>query len=156
MHKKSTMGQYADCYVLTNNRTKKFISDFLDTFIPNRKEQADVYEIPMYEKETIEEFDSADRLIDYLELNVNIPHTIYWENLDNGQISFANCFFTNDDNLIIGLACDVDKKIEGELLMKLMNYCGSTDGYITYERPAPHNSSEFKMLVRSTNAQQRL
>ena len=152
--KNSTMGQYADCYVLTNNRTRKFVDDFLSTFIPNRKEQADLYEIPMHGEKTIEEFDSADKLIDYLELNANTPHTIYWENRDNNQIRFANCFFTDDNNLIIGLGCDADKRMEDELLKKLMDYCGSTDGYIAYEQPAPHNSSEFKMVVRSTNAQQ--
>jgi hypothetical protein len=120
------------------------------------KSGTNVYEIPMYGKETIEEFDSADRLIDYLELNANMPHTIYWKNLDNSQIRFASCFFTDDNNLIVGLACDTGKKAEDELLLKLMNYCGSTDGYIAYEQPAAHNSSEFKMLVRSTNAQQQL
>ena len=150
------MGQYADCYVLTNNRTKKFVVDFLEAFIPNRKEQADVYEIPQYGKETITEFNSADGLIGYLEINVNTPHTIYWENLDNGQVRFASCFFTDDNNLIIGLASDADEGIEDELLKRLINYCKSTDGYITYEQPAPHNTSEFKKIVESTNAQQKL
>ena len=148
------MGYYADCYVLTNNRTKQFIDGFLETFIPNRKERADVYEVPMYSKETIEEFDSADKLVDYLELNVNMPHSIYWENLDNQEPRFANCFFTDDNNLIVGLACNADDKTEKELLLKLMDYCRSKDGYIAYEQPAPHNSNEFMEIVRSTNAQQ--
>jgi hypothetical protein len=90
------MGYYADCYVLTNNRTKKFVEEFLNLFMPNRREQADIYEIPQYGKDTDEEFDSADKLIRYLELNVTTPHSIYWENLDDIEPRFANCFFTND------------------------------------------------------------
>lgn len=146
------MGYYADCYVLTNNRTKKFIDGFLNTFIPNRKEQADVYEVPMDGKETDEEFDSADKLIHYLELNVNTPHTIYWRNLEDKEPRFANCFFTDDNNLIVGLACNADEKTENELLARLMSYCGTDIGYITYEQPAPHNSLEFIEKVASANA----
>lgn len=150
------MGYYADCYVLTNNRTKRFVDEFLDSFMPNRKEQADTYEIPQYSQEADEEFDSADNLIRYLELNVNTPHSIYWENLDNAEPRFANCFFTDDNNLIVGLGCSANDKTEDELLLKLMNFCGTTDGYITYEQPAPSNSSAFLENVRRTNAQQKL
>jgi len=149
------MGYYADCYVLTNKRTKKFVDEFLNTFIPNRKEQTDIYEVPQYGKEIDEEFDSADKLIRYLELNVDTPHTIYWKNLDNKEPRFANCFFTNDNNLIVGLACNANDKIENELLLKLMDYCGTNDGYIAFEQPAPHNSDDFKEIVRRTNAQQK-
>jgi hypothetical protein len=156
MLKKINMGYYADCYVLTNNRTKMFVDRFLNTFIPNRKEQAEIYEVPQYGKETIEEFDSADRLIDYLELNVNTPHTIYWENIDNIEPRFANCFFTDDNNLIVGLGINANEKTEDELLLKLMDFCGTTEGYITYEQPAPINSREFVENVRRTNAQQKL
>ena len=39
---------YADCYVLTENRTKEFISSFLDKFLPHRKESASEYEVPQY------------------------------------------------------------------------------------------------------------
>jgi len=150
------MGYYADCYVLTNNRTKKFVDEFLNSFMPDRKEQADIYEIPQYGKETDEEFDSADKLIRYLELNVNTPHTIYWENLDNIEPRFANCFFTDDNNLIVGLGCNANDKTEDELLVKLMDFCGTSDGYITYEQPAPSNSGDFMNNVRRTNAQHKL
>jgi len=150
------MGYYADCYVLTNNRTKNFVDRFLNTFIPNRKEQADIYEVPQYGKEIEKEFNSADNLIQYLELNLNIPHTIYWENLEDKEPRFANCFFTDDNNLIVGLSCNADDKTEDELLVKLMNYCGTDIGYITYEQPAPQNSLKFRENVRSTNAQQDL
>ena len=150
------MGYYADCYVLTNNRTKKFIDEFLNFFMPNRKEQADICEIPQYGKETDEEFDSADKLIRYLELNGSTPHTIYWENLDNSEPRFANCFFTDDNKLIVGLGCNANDKTEDDLLLKLMNFCDTTDGYITYEQPAPSNSSDFMENVRRTNAQHKL
>lgn len=150
------MGYYADCYVLTNNRTKKFVDGFLNTFIPNRKEQTDIYEVPQYGKEKVEEFNSADNLIEYLELSANAPHTIYWENLDDKEPRFANCFFTDDNNLIVGLSCEADDKTEDELLLKLMDYCGTKMGYITYEQPAPRNSHEFIEIVRRANAQQKL
>lgn len=146
--KELTMGYYADCYVLTNNRTKKFVDEFLNTFIPNRKEQTNAYEIPQYSKETDEQFDSADKLIQHLELSINTPYTIYWENLDNNEPHFANCFFTNDNNLIVGLACNANDKTERELLLKLMEHCGSRDGYIAYEQPPPCNTDNFMEIVR--------
>lgn len=153
---KMKYGIYADCYVLTNNRTRNFVDKFLETFIPKRKEQADVYEVPQYGKETEKEFDSADNLIQYLELNSNIAHTIYWKNLEGEEPRFASCFFTDDNNLIVGLSCNADDKTEDELLMGLMNYCGTDIGYITYEQPAPQNSREFMKNARSTNAQHKL
>jgi hypothetical protein len=73
--KEMMMGYYADCYVLTSNRTKKFVDEFLNLFTPNRKGQADIYEIPEDGKETGEEFDSADKLIRYLEFKWK--HTTY-------------------------------------------------------------------------------
>lgn len=121
--------------------------------MPDRKEQSDIYEIKQYEKETYHEFVSADELIPYLELNVNTPYTIYWENLNNLEPRFANYFFTNDNDLIVGLGCNANEKTEHELLIKLLGFCGTTDGYITYEQPAPNNSSDFLDNVGRTNTQ---
>ena len=148
------MGYYADCYVLANDRTKEFVDRFLNTFVPNRKEQADIYEVPQFGDETDKEFDSADDLIQHLELNVNIPYSIYWENVQDTEPRFANCFFTDDNNLIVGLGYNADDMTENDLLGKLMKFCGTELGYITYEQPAPKNSSEFIAIAKSTNAQQ--
>ena len=137
------MGYYADCYVLTNNRTKIFIKDFLGTFAPNRMQQAEFYEVPQYGNEICEEFTLADELIHYLESNVTTPHSICWENLEDNKIRLVNCFFTNDNNLIVGLSCHADDKTENELLVRLMKHCKSKVGYITYEQPPPLNSVKF-------------
>ena len=45
---------------------------------------------------------------------------------------------------------------EDELFIKLLDYCGTDIGYITYEQPAPQNSLEFIKNARSTNAQHEL
>ena len=104
------MGYYADCYVLTNNRTKNFVDGFLENFIPKRKEQVEVYEVPQHRGKMEIEFDSADNLIQYLESNLKIEHIIYWDNLDDKEPRFASCFFTDDNNLILGLSCTADNK----------------------------------------------
>ncbi|RAW00277.1 hypothetical protein [Pseudochryseolinea flava] len=143
------MGYYADCYVLTNDRTKKFVDKFLNTFVPHRKEQVDIYEVPQYKGDTEMEFYLADQVIQYLEINVNIPYTIYWENLHDAEPRFANCFFTDDNNLIVGLGCNTDDITENDLLAKLMKFCGTEFGYITYEQPAPRNSTAFIAIAKS-------
>ena len=126
-------GYYADCYVLTNKRTKHFIQSFLNKFIPDRQEQADEYEIPQYSDNPSMIYKTADELIDHLEKNVTVVHTIYWSNNNKSEIKGAMCFFTNDGQTILGMSCETkypDTTIEDNCLKDLMNFCDSTQGLI--------------------------
>lgn len=142
---------FNDCYVLANNRTMKFVTEFLDTFIPNRVEQTDAYELPQYGRQTEREFETVQALMQYLEANINTPYTIYWRNKEDKEPHFANCFYTNDNNLIVGLGSSVANNIAEELLTTLKNFCGSTEGCIAYEQPAPHNSEGFRRMIGDLN-----
>lgn len=147
-------GYYADCYVLSEKRTSTFILSFLDRFLSNRKESADEYEIPQYADNPKIVFKTAVELIDYLTINKDEVHTIYWSNTDMTDIKGAMCFFTNNGHLILGLYCDTmypDTTIEDKVFADLRSFCGNSDGYITYEEPATHDTTEFLERVKSTN-----
>ena len=149
------IGYYADCYILSEKRTSEFIQTFLDKFIPNRHESADEYEIPQYSDEPKVLFRSAVELMDYLSINKNEVHTVYWANNDKGDIKGAMCFFTNDGQVILGLYCDTmypDTSIEDNVFADLTSFCESSNGYITYEEPTTHNTTEFLERVKSTTA----
>ena len=79
-------GYFADCYVLTNNRTKETVNNFLETFVPQRKESADIYELPQYQEKTEIIFEKDSELIDYLVQNKSIPYSIYWRNTEKSDL----------------------------------------------------------------------
>jgi hypothetical protein len=147
-------GYFADCYVLTNERTKQFIYSYLDNFIPNRQETADEYQFPEYTDNPTTIFKTADELIDHLEKSQNDIHTIYWSNKDKSEIRGAMCFFTNDGRLIAGLYCETkcpDTTIEERHFKALQKFCKSNIGYITYEDPAPHDTMKFLEQIEKDN-----
>jgi hypothetical protein len=147
-------GYYADCYVLSEKRTSTFILSFLDRFLPNRQEGADEYEIPQYADKPHVVFKTAAELIDYLTINKNEVHTVYWSSTDKSDIKGAMCF-TNNGQIILGIYCDTmfpDTRIEDKVFADLKNYCGNSNGYITYEEPATHDTTEFLERVKSANA----
>jgi hypothetical protein len=144
----------ADCYVLTDKRTKEFIFSFLEKFLPDRDESADEYEIPQYSDSPIVTYKTANNLIDHLIKNKIDIHTIYWRNNNHEAIQQAMCFFTNDGQLIVGLSCQTkhpDTSIEDKYFKDLQNFCNSDMGYITYEEPAIHNATEFLDKVEKYN-----
>ena len=148
------MSYLADCYVLVNNRSKEQINDFLDVFVPNREETSSEYEVPQYGNETIHIFASTDLLIDHLVTNTNEPYSIYWKSVDDGDIRYGMCFFTNDAQLVLGLSIRTngkDASIQDEAFELMKKFSGSSEGYITYEETAPFNSAEFMEIVRSRN-----
>lgn len=145
---------HADCYVLCENRTNAFIHNFLDTFLPNRKESADAYEVPQYADKPQVIFKTAQELIDYMALNKNEIHSIYWSNTDDAPIKGAMCFFTNSGHLILGLYCETmfpDTTIEEKVFNDLKEFAGNSNGYIAYEEPAAHDENEFLERVRIQN-----
>jgi hypothetical protein len=46
-----------------------------------------------------------------------------------------------------------DTRIEDKVFADLKNYCGNSNGYITYEEPATHDTTEFleRVKVRTPN-----
>jgi hypothetical protein len=140
------MGEFADCYVLVPERSKQLIDDFLDVFLPERKEYADEYEVPQYSDEPGYTFSSVDELIGHLVTSVSEPYSIYWASTGEGDVRFAMCFFTNDGWLILGLSTEAkvnDTSREDYALNLLKRFASNGIGYITYEEPPPLNSKQF-------------
>ena len=147
---KSHPVNFADCYVLTNKRTKAFLTSFLDAFLPHRQEATSRYTIPQFSDEPTFIFNSDETLIDYLVHHPNEPHAIYWLNKDVSTLRGAMCIFTNDGNVILGLYCETlrpDTHIEREYLKKLLDFCESADGLIEYEQPAPEDTDVFQQRL---------
>ena len=142
----------ADCYLLSTNRTKSLILGFLDKFIPNREESADEYEVPQYAENPQLLFSTELELIDFLAEKKHEPHTIYWRSLDKSEIRNVMCFFTNDGNVIFGISTETkypNTEIEENVFTQMKDYLLSSEGYITYEEPAPNNTEEFKIIIKA-------
>ena len=149
------LGGYADCYVLTENRSKEWVYRFLDRFLPERVVFQDEFEIPSFAKEPRIVFSTVDELLDYLEINIHESYSLYWKNLKNDTLPRAMSTFTSDGYLILGLSCKrksrrtetnefgVDWSIANEKLMKMKQFTGSAYGYITLEEPLPDKKVDF-------------
>ena len=137
---------YADCYVLTDKRTKNIIANFLDKFIPDRTESADEYVINARSNRHDKIVKNVDDIINYLTNNRETDYAIYWRNNVENEVQGAMCFFTKDGNLILGLYCLTnypDTKIEEHYLNMMKEFLRSDLGYIDYESPPPDNKEEF-------------
>jgi len=152
-------GYFADCYVLTDKRTESFIQEFLDHFVPERRETADEYEVPQYAANPVENFQTAREAVKFLVENDSVKHSLYWANPVKSELRGAEIFFTDDGHVIMGLYCETkypDTDIEDKYFKEIKEFCGSEEGYITYEDTPPHNSKEFREKLKSTKAQHRL
>lgn len=146
--------EYADCYVLSDERNENFIFDFLNHFIPNRKEAAEEYYVPMYSDNPNEIFKKDFEIIKYLCLNKNVENTLYWSNKTDSYLKGAMMFFTSDGKVIFGLYCNTrfpNTVIEDDYFLKIQEFCNSKIGYITYEELPFINSLEFTKLVKERN-----
>lgn len=141
---------FADCYVLTDKRTKEFISSFLDKYLPNRQEYTDTYEVPQFSQQPTVIFNTADELIQYLEHHINEVHAIYWYNKVEEIIRGTMCLFTSDGKVILGIFCESlypDSSIEEGFFADLQKFCDSTIGLIEYETPAAKDIGDFRRRV---------
>ena len=153
------MGYYADIYVIKNSRSRQKGIDFLNHFIPNRKESADEYLIPQYADNPKYEFDNANDLMEYLEENPKIEQSIYWNNLDVGNLNrHAMIFYTSESNMIFGISRNnygVENTQNEEVCLAEMKQFLETDkGYITYECPPETELDEFIKMVNVFNKRQ--
>ncbi len=142
---------FADCYVLTNQRSQTFIHAFLERFVPRRQEYTYVYEIPQFADNPDILFQADEQLIAYLEQHPNEVHAIYWSNQEEALLRGAMCLFTSDGQIIAGLYCETrypDTRIETGFLKELMTFCNSTTGLILYEEPAPRDTAAFLKRIQ--------
>ncbi|GET24152.1 hypothetical protein [Prolixibacter sp. NT017] len=144
-------GYFADCYALTDKRTESFIKEFLDHFVPERRETADEYEVPQYENNPVENFKTAHEAVKFLVENKSIKHSLYWANPIKSELRGAEIFFTDDGYVIMGIFCETkypNTEIEDKIFKEIKEFCGNDEGYITYEDTPPHNSKEFREKIK--------
>ncbi len=146
-------GTYADCYVLNDGRTEKFIFEFLNHFIPERKESASEYEFPQYEDDSQFIFQNDHQIIEFLLQKTNVEYSLYWNNKRNEDLKGAMVFFTLDNKIIFGLFCNTlkgDTKIEDEYFQKLKLFTQSNYGYISYEQiPEMDTNTFIELSIKS-------
>ncbi|PTB92994.1 hypothetical protein C9994_13410, partial [Marivirga lumbricoides] len=103
------MGYLADIYVIKESRSKKMGIDFLNHFLPFRKESADEYEIPQYSENPNQKFNNAEDLMTFLESNAEYSQSIYWRNTEEKSLNkHGMIFYTSDGNMIFGISRNAD------------------------------------------------
>ncbi len=138
------MGECADIYVLSGDRSKATVIRFLDRFLPERKEMADEYGVPQYSDPPVNSFDTVEGLLDYLEHHTGESHAIYWASQVPGDPLYAMLFATLDGHAVYGLSAEGN---EQEFLAELTAFLNSTKGYIDFENPPPDNAPEFEKAL---------
>lgn len=151
------MAYYADIYVIKKTRSKALVLDFLDKFLPNRKETQNEYFILKNSENPIHCFEDVIDLMQYLEVNNKYRHSIYWKNSDKENPNkFGMVFYTLDGYIIFGISRDnrdfLDRQNEEECLNLMLNFLNTKEGYITYEQPPEVNYEKFKKMINQYNS----
>jgi len=148
---------FADCYVLTAQRSSTFLSAFLNHFLPEREAYATTFEVPQHTDSPEQVFTTADSLIAYLEKHQQEVHAIYWENKETSQLRAAMCLFTSNSQVIVGLTTEThfpDTAIEREYLKQLEVFCNSRLSLIEYDTPAAQDTTEFLQRIEQHRQKQ--
>ena len=148
---------FADCYVLTNQRTYTFLLSFLHRFLPRRETYATTFEVPQHADTPEQVFTSAEDLMVYLEHHPHEVHAIYWENQEMSQLRAAMCLFTSDGKVIVGLTSITyypDTSIERDYLKQLEQFCNSRFSLIEYDTPAAKDTPAFLQRIEHHHQQQ--
>lgn len=148
------MGYLADIYVIKKTRSKKLADDFLNHFLPNRIESADEYLIPEYSENPTHEFDNADELMLFLEINKNCSNRIYWRNTDeNAPNKHGMIFYNKDGTMTFGISRNADMsgnlntENEDQCLGEMKKFFDTNLGYVHYESPPVNSYKEFVEIV---------
>ncbi len=150
------MGPLSDIYVIVKTRSKKLSIDFLNHFLPDRKETSDEYLIPQFSDSPISEFNNANTLMAFLESNPTFTQSIYWKNLDKESLNrFGMIFYTSDSCTIFGISQvhsgENNYKNEEDCLKEMKEFFKTEEGYIQFESPPEETYSEFMTFVKSFN-----
>jgi hypothetical protein len=146
---------FADCYVLTNQRTYAFLLSFLNHFLPQREAYATEYEVPQHADLPDRVFTSPEELIAYLEDHPSEVHAIYWENKEESTLRAGMCLFTSDGQVIVGLTSEThypDTSLEENCLKQLKEFCKSSIGLIEYDTPAAKDTTAFLQRIKKSSS----
>ena len=150
--KEEIQGYFADCYVLTSNRSHDFVNELLNHFIPKRQAMGDEFEMPQNTENPNRSFGTLTQLIVHLAKSKNVPCALYWRNMENSELKGVQLFFTDDGYLICGIYCATkfpNTDIEDLYLGQLKKFCNSDIGYISYEEPPVKNKYDFITITQN-------
>lgn len=130
-----------EIYVLSNKRELPIIESFFNSFMKERILQGDMFCIPEFECDKPEIVFYDDKgILDYLISNPTEDYGLYWKSLIKSNIYTAMIFFTEDKNIIFGLATINNAQ---EMLITLKNHLKSDIGYIAFAEVPPLSLEKF-------------
>lgn len=133
--------ELVEIYVLCRDRSKSLIFEFLNRFLPNRKELSEDYPYPEYADDPIYVFDNSEKIIEKLEQDKYESYSLYWGNTDGGEVNSAMIFFTKDGGMIAGITVADGEEVSW--FEKLSRLLGGEYGYVSFDQPPPERTSEF-------------
>jgi hypothetical protein len=141
------MPQYIDSYYLVENRKPKIIYNFIKKFSEKFSENTNEYYITDFINTTNNiVFYSTEDLFKFLEQNPNYEYSVYWNNEVESVIKQFNVHFTNDGNMILGIAIEGNEpnSINSvRLFNEIKNYLNSKIACITIEESPPISTIDF-------------
>nr|WP_295877198.1 hypothetical protein [uncultured Chitinophaga sp.] len=153
--KPKKMPELIDQYFLVDTRDSKFVTRFLDKYVPQRAPVRDYYLIETEHGEEKIDSKNMDFVLSFYEHHSNSVNSFYIENIDERSlIAFAILTYTDDAKMILGVSVlgtfdDLDDmKANIKIFEDIKAFTNSTVACMTLEEPPPDNSLEFIEFVK--------
>ncbi len=144
------MPELIDQYFLVDTRDTKFVTRFLDKYVPKREAICEYYIISTEYGEDEIEPENLDFVLLFYEHHVNTSYYIYLRNLDEDSlIAFAILTYTDDAKMVLGVSVigsfnDVDDMRENtKIFNDIKAFTNSDTACMVLEEPPPSNTAEF-------------
>ena len=138
-----------EVYFLCPVRTKELGLEFLDCFLPVREDCADDYPYPEYTDSAKLVYDSIDELLGVLETDTSAEYSLYWRGGPGSNYAQAMLFFTNDGNLVVGLA--VYGEPRERVFTEIAEFTKGAYGYVDFENVPALSKSGFMSRCNRSN-----
>ena len=131
-----------DICVLAPARDPETLAKFREKYAPGFEEGAAEYEFPQYAKEPSFITTDLDTLLDALFKGPEQQYGVYWLPREREDVVSAMAFFTEDGEMILGLA--VPEECAEHYLAQLKKDFGANESLVLYEQPPPDTAREFR------------
>lgn len=138
-----------EIYMLCKSRSKEFAVAFLENFAPNREPCSDEYPYPEYEEPAKHVYDDVEELLGELENSKGESYSLYWNGIDMPKVKNAMLFYTEDGQMVAGLA--VEQNSVEKLFSELALFSDAKYGYVSFDSPPPETKDEFVQYCRNSD-----
>ena len=139
-----------EIYALSYDRSVSAILSFLDTYMPNRRPSVEEYPVPYTSDVKSHMFTSDLEILQFLELNPEVPYALYWDSADRSMHEQVMVFHTCDGAVVLGRA--ICKWPFDEHLRELAAFAGSEYACPGSEAPPPDTVQEFIEFCKLSNS----